>query len=109
MRKIIAGILSGAIVGVIDVVPMVIQKLPCSAGISAFSMWVVTGFLVVTSSLKLPYVLKSMLISILILAVCTPLIGRETVLVPILPITIVLGALLGWMIGKFENKKKYNQ
>ena len=106
MRKIISGLLAGAVVGVIDVIPMLFQKLPWSANISAFSMWVVTGFLVVTSSLKLPYILKSMLISILLLEVCTPLIGWETVLVPILPITIVLSVLLGWMIGKFEKKKK---
>ena len=102
MKKIITGILSGAAVGIIDVIPMIFQKLPWSANISAFSMWVVTGFLVSTSSLKLPYMLKGVLISILILEVCAPLIGWRTVLVPILPITIVLGALLGWMIGKFK-------
>ena len=106
MRKIIAGIVAGAIVGVIDVIPMIIQKLPWSANISAFSMWVVTGFLVATSSLKLPYILKSMLIALLLLEICTPLIGWQTVLVPILPITIVLSVLLGWMIGKFEKRKK---
>jgi len=105
MRKILTGLLSGAAVGIIDVVPMIFQKLPWSANISAFSMWVVTGFLVSTSSLKMPYILKSMLISLLLLEVCTPLIGWETVLVPILPITIVLSVLLGWMIGKFTDKK----
>ena len=106
MRKIIAGIVAGAIVGVIDVIPMIIQKLPWNANISAFSMWVVTGFLVATSSLKLPYILKSMLIALLLLEICTPLIGWQTVLVPILPITIVLSILLGWMIGKFEKRKR---
>jgi len=106
MRKIIAGIVAGAIVGAIDVIPMIIQKLPWNANISAFSMWVVTGFLVATSSLKLPYILKSMLIAFLLLEICTPLIGWQTVLVPILPITIVLSVLLGWMIGKFEKRKK---
>ena len=104
MKKIITGILSGAAVGIIDVIPMIFQKLPWSANISAFSMWVVTGFLVSTSSLKLPYILKGVLISILILEVCAPLIGWRTILVPILPITIVLGALLGWIIGKLEKK-----
>ena len=106
MRKIIAGIVAGAIVGAIDVIPMIIQKLPWNANFSAFSMWVVTGFLVSTSSLKLPYILKSMLIALLLLEICTPLIGWQTVLVPILPITIVLSILLGWMIGKFEKRKK---
>ena len=106
MKKIFTGILAGAVIGVIDVVPMIFQKLPWTANISAFSMWVVTGFLVVTSSLKLPYVLKSMLISLLLLEICAPLIGLETVLVPILPITIVLSVLLGWLIGQLIKKKK---
>ena len=106
MRKILTGIVAGAIVGAIDVIPMIFQKLPWSANISAFSMWIVTGFLVVTSSLKLPYILKSMLIALLLLEICTPLIGWQTVLVPILPITIVLSILLGWMIGKFEKRKR---
>ena len=106
MKKIIAGILAGTVVGVIDIIPMILQNLPWSANISAFSMWIVTGFLVSTSSLKLPYIFKGMLISLLILEVCTPLIGWETVLIPVLPITIVLGAFLGWMIGKFEKKNK---
>ena len=104
MKKILTGILSGAVVGIIDVIPMIFQHVPWNANISAFSMWVVTGFLVSTSSLKLPYMLKGMLISILILEVCAPLIGWRTILVPVLPITIVLGALLGWIIGKLEKK-----
>jgi len=105
MKKILTGILIGAVIGIIDVIPMIIQNLPWNANLSAFSLWVVAGFLISTSNLKMPFVLKGMLISLLLLVICAPLIGWETVLVPILPINIALGALLGWIIGKFENKK----
>ena len=104
MNKILKSILLGAAVGAIDVIPMVIQNLPWSANLSAFALWVVAGFLISTSSLKMPFVLKGILISLLLLAICAPLIGWEFVLVPILPINIALGALLGWIIGKFEKK-----
>jgi len=102
MNKALKGILFGAAVGVIDVTPMIIQNLPWNANLSAFAMWVIAGFLISTSTLKMPFVLKGILISLLLLAICAPLIGWKTVLVPILPINIVLGALLGWIIGKFE-------
>ena len=105
MNKILKGILLGAAVGIIDVIPMIIQNLPWSANLSAFALWVVAGFLISTSNLKMPFVLKGILISLLLLAICAPLIGWEIVLVPILPINIALGALLGWIIGKFEKKK----
>ena len=105
MNKPLIGILAGAAVGIIDVTPMIIQNLPWNANLSAFTLWVVAGFLVSISNLNMPFVLKGMLISLLLLAICAPLIGWKTVLVPILPINIVLGALLGWIIGKFEKKK----
>ena len=105
MNKILKGVLLGAAVGIIDVIPMIIQNLPWSANLSAFALWVVAGFLISTSNLKMPFVLKGILISLLLLATSAPLIGWETVLVPILPINIALGALLGWVIGKFEKKK----
>ena len=52
-RKIIYGLLFGAAAGVIDVLPMIIQKLTWDADLSAFFMWVVVGFLIATTELKL--------------------------------------------------------
>jgi hypothetical protein len=41
MKKIKIGILLGIIAGIIDVIPMIIQKLTWDANISAISMWIV--------------------------------------------------------------------
>ncbi|NOY59134.1 MAG: hypothetical protein GXO75_09395, partial [Calditrichaeota bacterium] len=67
MNKILAGILFGIIAGVIDVVPMIIQKLTWDANLGAFSLWIVSGFLIATSSLQMNSYLKGVFISILVL------------------------------------------
>ena len=46
MKKIKIGLLLGIAAGVIDVIPMVIQNLTWDANISAFTMWIVVGFLI---------------------------------------------------------------
>ena len=55
MRKRIGiGFLVGAIGGGFDLIPMLMQKLTWDANLSAFSLWVVSGFMLATSNLKLP-------------------------------------------------------
>jgi hypothetical protein len=44
MRSIVTGICTGVVAGALDLIPMVLQKLPWDANLSAFSMWVVIGF-----------------------------------------------------------------
>jgi len=92
----------GVIAGIIDITPMMIQKLPIHAILSAFSMWVVLGFLVNTSTLKINGVLKGLLLSFLVLLPTAILIGQgEPVsLIPISIMTVILGALLGFASGK---------
>ena len=101
-RKIIMGTALGVIAGIIDITPMMIQKLPIHAILSAFSMWVVLGFLVNTSTLKMNGVLKGLLLSFLVLLPTAILIGQgEPVsLIPISIMTVILGALLGFASGK---------
>ena len=92
----------------LDTTPMIIQGLPWSATVSAFVMWTVTGFFIATSTLKLPSALKGIVIALLILATSAPIIGAGdymVLLVPILPTTLVLGALSGWAIERLSNKK----
>jgi hypothetical protein len=66
-RQVKKGILFGMIAGVIDVIPMVVQNLTWDANLSAFAHWVVTGFLISTSNLKMSPILKGLTISILLL------------------------------------------
>ena len=65
MKKIQIGLLIGIIAGIIDVIPMIIQKLTWDANISAFAMWVVVGFLIATIDLKIIPILKGIVIAFL--------------------------------------------
>jgi drug/metabolite transporter (DMT)-like permease len=102
--KIIFGLLLGAAAGIIDVTPMIIQKLPIDADLSAFSMWVVIGFFLSVTEIKIYPFLKGTLFSFLTLFPCAILIAwKEPVsLVPISIMTLVLGGILGFVIEKIR-------
>lgn len=102
-KKIKTGLLFGAIAGIIDSIPMVFQNLSLDAILSAFSLWVVSGFLISTSALKIHWALKGLLVSFLVLVPAAVLIGwKEPMsLVPIAIMTLVLGSLLGYVIERF--------
>jgi hypothetical protein len=103
-RSIITGISLGAVAGIIDVIPMIIQKLTWDANISAFLMWIVIGFILSITELKMNSILKGILISYLVLLPAAILIGwKEPVsLVPILIMTTILGGALGYSIQRFK-------
>ncbi|MBP7152569.1 MAG: hypothetical protein KBA43_07900 [Paludibacteraceae bacterium] len=103
MKKIFFGIVFGILAGLIDVTPMIIQDLSWDANISAFSMWVVIGFLLSIIELKMNSILKGILISYLVLLPVAVLIGwKEPIsLIPIFVMTTILGGLLGFTINKF--------
>jgi len=101
-KRILIGIGLGSIAGIIDVIPMIMQKLTWDANISAFTMWIVAGFFISTSELKINFILKGILISFLTLSPVVFIIGwKEPVsLIPIAVMTIILGSALGFMIEK---------
>ena len=101
-KNMLIGLLLGTAAGVIDVVPMLLQKLTWDANLSAFSLWVVSGFLLATSGLKGSPILKGILIPFLCLIPSAVLIGWKNplALLPIAAMTLVLGALLGLVYGK---------
>ena len=104
MKKISKGIGLGAVAGVIDVIPMIFQKLTWDANISAFIMWVVVGFFLSISSIKIAGFLKGILFSFLILLPTAVIIGWKEPfsLVPIGIMTLILGALLGITTEKIK-------
>ncbi len=106
MKKIKIGILLGIIAGIIDVIPMIIQKLTWDANISAFSMWIVIGFLLSIIDLKMNAIIKGILISFLVLLPSSILIGwkQPFALIPIALMTSILGGLLGYSIHSFHKK-----
>jgi len=101
-RNIITGTSLGAIAGIIDVIPMVIQRLTWDANISAFLMWVAIGFILSITELKMNTILKGIMISFLVLLPAAILIGwKEPVsLVPIIIMTTILGGALGYLINR---------
>ncbi len=106
MKKQNIGIILGIIAGIIDVIPMIIQKLTWDANISAFIMWIVVGFLIATVDLKIKPILKGILISFIVLFPSAVLIGwKEPIsLIPITIMTLILGSLLGLFINKYTEK-----
>ena len=103
MKKITLGIILGILAGIIDIIPMILQKLTWDANLSAFSLWIVSGFLISTSNLKINGVIKGIMTSFLVLIPCVFIIGLKELLslIPIVVMTLILGGLLGYLIEKF--------
>jgi len=103
LEKVKLGILLGILAGIIDLVPMIVQGLSWDANISAFLFWVVSGFLIATSNLKIKGALKGVLISFLVLLPSAVLIGwKEPIsLVPIFGMTLIIGASFGFLIERY--------
>lgn len=102
MTKTLKGIILGATVGTIDVIPMILQKLTWDANLSAFSMWVIIGYLLTKIEMKIPAFLKGIVISVLILIPTAIIIGWQEPfsLIPITIMTMILGSILGILIKK---------
>ena len=103
MNNITIGVIFGIFAGIIDISPMLAMKLPWTANISAFSMWVIIGFFIAASSLKINSILKGILIACLVLFPNAILIGQNnpTDLIPVVSMTLILGSLLGLLINKY--------
>lgn len=103
MKKITLGMILGILAGIIDIIPMILQKLTWDANLSAFSLWIVSGFLISTSNLKINGVIKGIMTSFLVLIPCVFIIGLKEPLslIPIVVMTLILGGLLGYLIEKF--------
>ena len=101
-KNIRIGLLLGTVAGVIDVIPMVLQKFTWDANLSAFFLWIVSGFMLATSNLRLPPVLKGIVIPFICLLPSVFIIGWNDplALLPIGLMTLLLGALLGFAYSK---------
>jgi uncharacterized membrane protein len=106
-KKIKIGILLGIVAGIIDVIPMILQNLTWDANLSAFTMWIVVGFLIAVIDLNINSIIKGILTAFLVLLPSAILIGwQEPIsLIPITIMTIILGGLLGFSIEKIMKKK----
>lgn len=103
MKKTRLGIILGIIAGIIDVIPMIIQKLTWDANISAFTFWITAGFFIATTNIKLKGALKGITISLILLIPLTVIIGWQEPmnLIPVIIMNLILGAGLGFLIDKY--------
>jgi len=103
MKKLKLGLLLGILAGLIDVGIMAFQKLSWDANISAFIFWVIAGFFISTTDLRLRGALKGVVISLILLVPLAVIIGWQepASLIPILIINIIFGLVLGFLIDKF--------
>lgn len=103
MRSILLSLALGAVAGIIDVIPMIIQKLDKYACFSAFVQWVIIGFIV--THIKIPGVegwLKGTIIAVLMaLPIIILVIKTDLKSVPII---LIISAILGGVVGFLSDK-----
>lgn len=102
MKPWIIGILLGICAGLIDITPMIIQGLPIQANLSAFSMWVVIGFVLSVTKIQIHPIWKGLVVSFLILLPNLFIIAWESPIsiVPIFIMTTILGGTLGFVMSR---------
>ncbi|MFH1564379.1 MAG: hypothetical protein ABIC82_00845 [bacterium] len=103
IKKIKLGIIFGIIAGIIDVIPMILQKLTWDANLSALAHWVIIGFVISVSNIKLKGALKGLAVSIILLIPIAFLAwwNDTSSIIPMTFSTIILGSLLGFLIDKY--------
>ncbi len=106
MNKLIKFLISGVIIGIIDVIPMILMKLTWDANISAFTMWVIISYLVYYNNQNINQIKKTIIISFLVLIPNAILIGWNNPigLVPVIIMTLILSMLMGFVTGKINGK-----
>ncbi len=107
-RRLYIGMFVGSIVGIIDLIPMIIQGLTWDANASAFCMWVVVGVFISSINWKINNILKGIIVSLLVFLPCGIIIGSREVfaLIPIILMTLILGGLSGYLISKILKYKE---
>ena len=102
-NRVYLGVILGIIVGVINVLPMILQKISWDASISTFLTWVIVGFFISTTNLRIQGILKGIIISILIFIPSTVFVieSNLTSTIWIILMTLIFGSLLGYLIDRF--------
>jgi len=104
MLKKYSGIIIGVVAGILDVIPMLIQKLPAEANLSAFVMWVVIGFVVSKINIGIKGAPKGIIMAIILIQPTAILIAAKEPqsLLPIGIATLLLGGFVGYAVEKLK-------
>lgn len=103
MSKLVITLVIGLAAGTIDVLPMVLRKAEWAVIASAFTHWVVTTVLISYAVMPLAPWLKGALIGAISAApvLITYSQSKPSSVLPILGISIVLGAVVGLATARF--------
>lgn len=103
MKKIYLGLICGIAAGIIDVIPMLIQKLSWDANLSAFTFWIVVGLVVATTNINLKGALKGVIIAVVLLIPLAIIIGWQEPfsLLPIIIMSLILSSLIGFVLDRW--------
>lgn len=103
MKNIFIALIIGLSAAIIDVVPMIIQRIDKSASISAFIQWVVLGLIIPYVNWDLQPWLKGLIIAELAaLPILVLVFTKEPKsIIPIILFSAVLGAAVGVAGAKF--------
>jgi hypothetical protein len=104
MNKLIKFLVLGVVIGIVDVIPMILMNLTWDANISAFTMWIVISYLVYCNNQKINQILKSIIISFLVLIPNAILIGWNNPmdLFPVIIMTLILSTIMGFVTGRIN-------
>lgn len=101
-NKMYKGLFWGLITGIVDVLPMLYQRLPWDAILSAFSFWIIAGFVISTSTLHLNKMIKGSVLAFILIIPVGVLIAWNSLVRCILVciMTLLLGSVLGYLIER---------
>ena len=106
MKTFFLTLLTGVVIGIIDILPMIKMKLDKSAILSAFVFYLIIPFIIYNTNLfNMPWWLKGGVITLLLALPVIILVAKEglSAAIPIAAMSIVLGTLIG-IVGRFVLK-----
>ncbi|AET67760.1 hypothetical protein Desor_2156 [Desulfosporosinus orientis DSM 765] len=103
MGKLLLSLLIGLVAGVIDIIPMLIQKLDKYSIISALIQWIVVGVVVSHIQIELESWLKGLVIAVLMGLPIIVLVMKNDAksALPILMMCVILGSFVGFISDKY--------
>lgn len=105
MRPIFAGIILGTLAGIIAMVPMSVGNFALQTKAAAFAGWIITGFLISASAIKISPVFRGITVAILVFVPLAIITGcaRPASLIPLALMTLLLGGLLGYSVNALSS------
>ena len=103
-NKTLISLLIGALAGVIDILPGVIQGVDYRITMAGFTYWVGVGFMVAHVSLPIKDWLKGLVVAMILSipgAILISVVDARSVL-PMLIITVLLGPAVGYLTGRYS-------